>query len=121
MSAASHPRLELRRVSRSPARKRQRAASAPQLRWDRLARAALLCVLAALLYLYLSAGAHLFSTWQQERRDNGAVRALEREHEALVRQRANLLRRETVEIEARRLGMVKQGEQPYVISGLPGG
>ena len=81
----------------------------------------MLFVLAGLLYLYLSAGAHMFSTWRQERRDNAAVAALEREHHALERQRSNLVKRETVELEARRLGMVKKGEQAYVISGLPGG
>ncbi len=92
-----------------------------RLRWEGLARAAMLFVLGALLYLYLSAGAHMFSTWRQERHDNALVGALEREHRALERQRAILVKRETVELEARRLGMVKKGEQAYVISGLPGG
>jgi len=89
--------------------------------WEGIARAALLCVLAALLYLYLGAGWRMFSTWRQERRDKAVVRTLEREHEALARQRALLVKRETVELEARRLGMVKKGEQSYVLSGLPGG
>ena len=90
------------------------------MRWDRLARAALLCVLVALLYLYVSAGVHLFDSWRQSRRDSANVRALAREHAQLVRQRQVLTNSETVEVEARRLGMIKSGEQPYVVSGLPG-
>jgi cell division protein FtsB len=89
------------------------------VRWDRLGRIALLLVLAALLYLYLSAGVRLFTTWSAERRDNAAVAALKREHTLLARQRASLGRQSTLEAEARRLGMVKAGEQPFVITGLP--
>lgn len=96
-------------------------AAAPQVRWDRLARVAMLCVLAVLLYLYLSAGVHLLSTWRQARRDEATVLTLQREHERLAQQRAVLVKPETVELEARRLGMIKAGEQGYVVSGLPGG
>lgn len=80
-----------------------------------------MCVLAALLYLYLSAGVHLFSSWRQERRDESAVRALQGEHARLAHRRAILSKSETVELQARRLGMARPGEQSYVISGLPGG
>ena len=55
-----------------------------RVRWDRLGRAAMLCVLAALLYLYVSAGVRMLSTWRQSRRDSAQVAALEREHRALV-------------------------------------
>ena len=81
----------------------------------------MLCVLLALVYLYLSAGLQMFSTWRQARRDAGVVHGLQREHEALASQRYTLEKPETVEIEARRLGMIKPGEQSYVVSGLPGG
>jgi len=89
------------------------------VRWDRLGRLAMLFVLAALLYLYLSAGIRMFSTWGQARRDSAAVTAMEREHAMLVRQHEALGRQGTVEAEARRLGMMRKGEQPYVVSGLP--
>jgi hypothetical protein len=89
------------------------------VRWDRLGHLAMLLVLAALLYLYLSAGIHILSTWQQERKDNAAVRALESEHRALVGKHEALRRQGTVEIEARALNMMGKGEQPYIISGLP--
>jgi cell division protein FtsB len=80
---------------------------------------AMLLVLAALLYLYLSAGIHILSTWQQERKDNAAVAALAREHRRLVSQHEALRRQATLEVEARRLNMMARGEQPYIVSGLP--
>jgi hypothetical protein len=89
------------------------------VRWDRLGRVAMVCVLAVLLYLYLSAGIHMLSTWSQARRDSAAVVAMQREHEVLVRQREALSRKGTVEAEARQLGMMKAREQPYVVTGLP--
>jgi hypothetical protein len=89
------------------------------VRWDRLGRVAMLFVLAALLYLYLSAGVHMFSTWSQARRDDATVAAMQREHVALRRQREALGKQGTVETEARQLGMRKAGEQAYVVSGLP--
>jgi hypothetical protein len=89
------------------------------VRWDRLGRLALLGVLAALAYLYASAGVHMLSTWRQSRRDGATVAALEREHRRLARQHETLGTQGTLETEARRLGMMHKGEQPYVVSGLP--
>jgi hypothetical protein len=80
---------------------------------------ALLCVLGALVYLYLSAGVHMLSTWRQSRRDDATVSALEREHGQLVGQHRLLGTQGTLETEARRLGMMRKGEQPYLVSGLP--
>ncbi|HEV7586209.1 MAG TPA: septum formation initiator family protein [Solirubrobacteraceae bacterium] len=79
----------------------------------------MLCVLGVLLYLYLSAGVHMFSTWRQSRHDSAAVATLKREHTALTRQHETLSKQATLEGEARQLGMMKKGEQPYVLSGLP--
>jgi hypothetical protein len=93
--------------------------AAARVRWDRLARLAMLCVLGALLYLYLSAGIHVLSTWSQDRHDSAAVSAMQREHATLVRQHEALGRQGTLEAEARRLGMMKKDEQPYIVSGLP--
>jgi hypothetical protein len=79
----------------------------------------MLFVLAALLYLYLSAGIHMLSTWGQSRHDRATVAAMQHEHGALVRQRETLGRRGTLEAEARQLGMKKAREQQYVVTGLP--
>jgi hypothetical protein len=89
------------------------------VRWDRLGRLAMLAVLAALLYLYLSAGAHMLSTWGQARYDRATVVTMEREHQTLVRQREALSRQGTVEAQARQLGMKKSGERQYIVPGLP--
>ena len=79
----------------------------------------MLCVLAVLAYLYLSAGAHMLSTWRQSRRDSAAVALLQQEHTRLVRQHNSLSLPGTLEAEARRLGMMRRYEQPYIVSGLP--
>jgi hypothetical protein len=79
----------------------------------------MLCVLAALLYLYLSAGVHMLSSWRQSSRDRATVASMEREHRALLSAHETLSRQSTLEAEARQLGMMKAGEQPYVVSGLP--
>jgi hypothetical protein len=79
----------------------------------------MLCVIVALIYLYVSAGVRVLSTWQQSRHDKATVRLLEAEHRALLSQHELLSSQQTLAGEARRLGMVKTGEQPYVLSGLP--
>jgi cell division protein FtsB len=89
------------------------------MRWDRLSRVALLCVMAVLLYLYASAGVSLLSTWKEARSDSAQVSALERQHSALEAQHRALTSPGTLVEEARRLGMMRPGEQTYVLSGLP--
>lgn len=91
-----------------------------RIRWDRVGRVAMLCLLLALIYLYASAGIRIYSTYRQARADRATVAALEREHVGLVHQHESLGRKGTVEGEARRLQMMRSGEQPYVIAGLPG-
>jgi hypothetical protein len=104
------------------ARPRQRPArrEPARVRWDQLGRMAMLCVLVALVYLYLSAGIHMFSTWRQSNRDSAAVVAMESEQRLLRRQHERLSQPGMLEAEARQLGMMKKNEQPYVITGLPG-
>jgi hypothetical protein len=106
-------------ISASGARRRSSSSPVGRVRWDRIGRMAMLCVLVALVYLYASAGLHMLSTWHQSRRDSAAVASMEREHSQLVRQHDALTAPGTLEAEARQLGMMKQGEQPYVIGGLP--
>jgi cell division protein FtsB len=89
------------------------------VRWDRLGRVALLAVLVALVYLYVSAGVRMLSTWDQSRHDKAAVAVMEREHRQLVQQRAGLSGQSALEEQARKLGMMRRGEQPYVVPGLP--
>jgi cell division protein FtsB len=89
------------------------------IRWDRLGRVALLGTLIVILLLYLSPAKH----WWQQSRTAGAQRAelehLNRENRKLKRQVRALRDPGALEREARRLGMVRQGERAYVIEGLP--
>jgi hypothetical protein len=89
------------------------------VRWDRVGRLALLFGLLALVYLYLSAGARIFSTYRQDRADRAAVARLADEHATLEQRHRTLSEQGTVEAEARRLGMAHRGEQQYVITRLP--
>ncbi len=79
----------------------------------------MLCVLAALAYLYLSAGVHMLSTWRQDTSDKAKVAALETEHRALWRRHEALSQPGALESQARALGMMMPGEQSYVLTGLP--
>jgi cell division protein FtsB len=79
----------------------------------------MLGVMVAIVYLYSSAGVRLFSAWGESRRDNAQARALERQNEVLRQQHAALASPGTVQAEARRLGMIRRGEQAYIVSGLP--
>jgi hypothetical protein len=80
---------------------------------------AMVCVLVALLYLYLSAGIRMFSTWRESSHDRSVVAGMEREHRSLLKQHETLSQLTTVEAQARRLGRMWPREQPYVVSGLP--
>ena len=103
----------------SISRSRSGGSAAARVRWDRLGRLAMLFVLAALLYLYVSAGVRMFTTWRQEHGERSAVLVLERENARLTYQHEFLSRAGTLEVEARGLNMMKSGEQPYIVSGLP--
>jgi cell division protein FtsB len=108
-------------AGRASARRSSARTASPgaRVRWDRLGRVAMLGVLVVLAYLYLSAGVHLLSTWRQARGASAKVAAMEREHEMLQRQHESLGMPGTIEAQARRLGMMKHGEQPYIVSNLP--
>lgn len=120
MPAASASTARSRRASppRS-ARSGAKPSRAARVRWDRLGRVAMLGVAAALLYLYLSAGIRVFSTWHEARRNSALVTQLERQNRQLRSQHAALGRHSTLVQEARQLGMERPGEQPYVVQGLP--
>lgn len=79
----------------------------------------MLVVMIAIAYLYLSAGLRLFSAWGESKRDSAQVHALERQNRLLKRQHDALASPGAVQAQARRLGMVRRGEQAYIVSGLP--
>ena len=108
---------------RRPAPARPRGVAAPLRRpgprWDRLGRAALLCVFCGVGILYIHP---LFSIWtargEAQRRHQDVVR-LTTEHRALIRRQQALRDPQALQSAARRLGMVHTGEKAYVVTGLP--
>ena len=95
------------------------AAAATRIRWDRVGRLVLLAVLLLVVLLYVNPLRGWWSTWQESEAKRAEMARLEAENRALDRRRAALHDPAEVEREARRLGMVKPGERPYVVRGLP--
>jgi cell division protein FtsB len=89
------------------------------IRWDRLGRLALLGMLFVILLLYISPARH----WLQQSSTAGAQRQeldeLTKENQQLKKRVRALRDPGALELEARRLGMVRQGERAYVIEKLP--
>lgn len=114
MAAASAPARPRQRRQRQTARSGRGG-----VRWDRVGRIALLCTLAVILLLYISPAKH----WVEQSRTAGAqqeeLAELERDN-AELKQRVRTFRDPaSLELEARRLGMVREGERAYVIERLP--
>src|ERR687896_767821 len=89
------------------------------IRWDRLGRLALLPTLGFILLLYISPAKH----WIQQSRTAGhqqeELRELTAENRALKQRVRALGDPGALEREARRLGMVRQGERAHVVKGVP--
>jgi cell division protein FtsB len=94
--------------------------AAHTVRWDRVGRVALLLVLLGVLGLYVKPTVTWVGTWKESKAKQADVRALEEKNRELKARRTQLSSPGTVEREARRLGMVRPGERPYVVEGLPG-
>jgi cell division protein FtsB len=98
-------------VSRRPA--------AARVRWDRIARCALLVVLCGVLLLYIGPARNYLSTYHQAQRARADVATLERQNRELRSEQRALRSPLAVARAARRLGMVKAGERSFVVQGLP--
>jgi cell division protein FtsB len=92
----------------------------PQIRWDRIARIALLLVLAGLVWLAIGPAASLVTTWREAGERRERVAELEAANERLAARRDELRDPAALEREARAMGMVSPGERAFVIEGLPG-
>lgn len=112
------------RAPRAPSRPRPRRATAKRtqplrIRWDRVGRVVLLVVLAVVLGLYVQQGLTYLSVRSQADGQAAIVRQLERSNAKLTREQKALNNEATIQQDARTLGMVRPGERPYVITGLP--
>ncbi|MEA2420127.1 MAG: hypothetical protein QOE60_2333 [Thermoleophilaceae bacterium] len=102
-----------------PAAARTLPARRTTIRWDRLGRLALLGTLFVILLLYISPAKHWLqqsSTASEQRRE---VHELSQQNNQLKARVHALQDPGALEREARRMGMVRQGERAYVIENLP--
>jgi cell division protein FtsB len=69
--------------------------------------------------LYIQHALSYFATRAQADQQQALVRGLQREQAQLESERQSLSNPATIERDARALGMVRPGERPYVLIGLP--
>ncbi len=121
-AARSHAAAPRRAPRPSPPRPRLRARVASRgsrVRWDRVGRVSLLIVLIAVLGLYVQHALSYLSTRSQADAEQALVQQLAHQNRALEAQQRALMEPATIARDARALGMINQGEQPYVITGRP--
>jgi cell division protein FtsB len=82
-------------------------------------RIALLGVLIVILLLYLSPTKHWIEQSRTAGEQKSELRDLSEQNRELKRRVGALRSPGALEREARRLGMVRRGERPYVVEGLP--
>jgi len=119
-TAQTAPRARRAPASASGARRPVPRTAGAAIRWDRVGRTALLCVLGGVLLLYVGPAHTWVSTWQEARAKRAEVGQLQAENHRLRARRDALRQTSALEREARRLGMVRPGERAYVIARLPG-
>ena len=91
------------------------AAAQSRIRWDRVGRWALICVFAFVIYLYIGPARTWVTTYAEAERKRDDVASLRQQNERLRERKQRLARTGAVELEARKLGMVKAGEKLYVV------
>jgi cell division protein FtsB len=114
-----------RAAAASPAASRRRERPRPRratstrrvsgIRWERVGRLALLGVLGIIVLLYIPPVTHWFQQSGTAERSAQQLRELEAERARLKSRLRELSGPGAVEREARKLGMTKRDERPYVI------
>jgi hypothetical protein len=89
------------------------------IRWDRVARLSLLFVLLAIMGSYVGPTADYLKSWRLAKETRTEVRDLRTDNEGLRVRAKQLQNPQTIELEARRIGMGRPGERVYVVRGLP--
>jgi cell division protein FtsB len=119
-ASASAQRAAVRRKQRAAGARPKRATGRSGIRWDRVARAALLGTLGVVLLLYISPAHRWLTQRGLAHQQTQELQALEKQNKQL-RSHITLLHDPTaLEVEARKLGMVRPGEREYVVRNLPG-
>jgi cell division protein FtsB len=90
-----------------------------RVRWDRVGRVSLLLVLCVVAALYVQQGLAYLAVRSQANHQRAIVRQLSRSNASLRAQQRALNDPATILRDARALGMVRVGEHPYEVTGLP--
>jgi len=117
--ARTAPPLDRRLAARSARAARVVEDATTGIRWDRVGRVALLILLAGVLALYVRPAIAYVGAWRESKDRQADITRLEQDNRRLLQRRAALRDPQVIEAEARRLGMVRPGERPYVVDGLP--
>ena len=91
-----------------------------RIRWDRVGRVSLLVILCVVGGLYVQQALAYLSVRSQAGQQAAIVRQLQRQNASLRAQQSSLNDPATILRQARTLGMVRVGEHPYEVTGLPG-
>ena len=119
-SASAQRAAARRRQKPAQSRSGRRKTSGPSgIRWDRVARAALLATLGIVLLLYISPLHRWLTQRNLAAQETQQLQQLQQQNKEL---RSNIKRLHdptALEAQARKLGMVRRGEREYVIGNLP--
>jgi cell division protein FtsB len=99
-------------------RRRARGRGGSRIDWDRTGRIALVLVLFLILVLYINPITGFIDAWQESKAEQANLGRLEQTNEELRKRLAILGQPDGAEREARKMGMVAEGEKPYVVRGL---
>ncbi len=102
-------------TARAPRRRASSNLKLGGIRWDRLSRVALLVLLGAILLMYVSPAKHWWESSRTASAQNAELQHLEAENKRLQERSALLQDPDTLELEARKLGMTRSDERAYVI------
>ena len=92
---------------------------ASRVRWDRIGRVGLLVVLCVVAGLYVQQALAYLAVRSQANRQRAIVHQLTGANASLRAQQRSLNEPATIVRDARALGMVRVGEHPYEVTGLP--
>jgi cell division protein FtsB len=117
-TATAPPRRHSRTARRNPRRVAARGLRG-RVRWDRVGRVGLLVVVCVVAGLYVQRGLAYLSVRSQAAQQRAIVQQLQRSNASLRAQERSLNTPATILRDARALGMVRVGEHPYEVVGLP--
>ncbi len=113
MASATTARAPRRRASASAGLK------VGGIRWDRVSRVALLVLLGGILLMYVSPAKHWWDASRTASAQSQELQHLEAENKRLEKRAATLQNPDTLELEARKLGMTRSDERAFSVEGLP--